>query len=320
MELSYAEKRFENALKSVARNLDIKEYVQNSKDLYPLFQRSAKRFVTGETREEGIAVGAQLSEKGYDISLEFIGENTMEREACRQAKDEFVTMMQACGHQNLRSRISFDLSHIGLSVDPELALEHLLEMAAEAERYDLSLMISMEESGKTDDILEVYKKAVTQYEHIGVTLQAQLHRTLDDLQELLTYPGAVRLVKGAYQEPEELHIPRSETLDERFMELVQLCIQADFPVSVASHDETIYQQLMKRGCFEHSYVEAELLYGIRPDVCRRLKEKGVPVRVYLTYGQEWYLYLVHRIAEYPPNIYAAITDMIEGVEDIPALY
>ncbi|QQK77397.1 proline dehydrogenase family protein [Salicibibacter cibarius] len=314
------EKQFEDTLKSVARNLDIKEYVQQSAELYPLFQRSAKRFVTGENKEDGVLAGDQLVHKGYRISLEFIGENTVKKEECVRAKDEFISLIRECGNQGLQSRISFDLSHIGLSVEPNLALRNLLEMAAEAEKYHLSLMISAEESGKTDQVLSVYKKAVAKYPNIGVTLQAQLYRTHDDIKELIKYSGAIRIVKGAFQEPPEICIPRSEKLDQRYLELVELCVKEGHQVSVASHDDGIYKQIIDRGYLQNPNVEAEMLYGIRPDLCKQLKDDGFPVRVYLTYGSEWYLYLVHRIAEYPPNIYVAITDMIQGANDTSALY
>lgn len=320
MENSSVEKQFAVSLKSIARNLKIKEYIQQSPELYPLFLSAAKRFVTGESKEDGISVGDQLIHKGYRISLEFIGENTVNREECIQAKDEFIALMKECGNRGISSRISFDLSHIGLSVDPELTYQNLLEMAKEAQSHGLSLMISMEESAKTDQILSIYKRVVVEYSNVGVTLQAQLYRTLNDLNELLNYSGAIRIVKGAYQEPSDICIPRSDKLDQRYLELVDLCVKAGHQVSIASHDEAIHKQILERGYLQNPHVEAEMLYGIRPEFCKQLKDNGLPVRVYLTYGVEWYLYLCHRIAEYPPNIYVAITDMIQGAEDTSVLY
>ncbi|MDQ0202265.1 proline dehydrogenase family protein [Neobacillus ginsengisoli] len=320
MVLPSIEKQFADSLKSIARNLEIKEYIQQSPELYPLFLSSAKRFVTGESREDGVSIGDQLVHKGYRISLEFIGENTINKEECVRAKDEFIALIKQCSNRGISSRISFDLSHIGLSVDPELTFQNLLEMAKEAQSHGLSLMISMEESAKTDQILSIYKRVVVEYSNVGVTLQAQLYRTLNDLNELLNYSGEIRIVKGAYQEPSDICIPRSDKLDQRYLELVDLCVRAGHQVSIASHDEAIYKQIIQRGYLQNSNVEAEMLYGIRPELCKQLKDDGLPVRVYLTYGVEWYLYLCHRIAEYPPNIYVAITDMIQGAKDTSKLY
>src|SRR5699024_9274282 len=110
-------------------DLQIKAHIQRSHELYRFFQRASKRFVTGESIEDGVADGNQLITKGYRISLEFIGENTVSREACVKAKNEFLKLIQTCGKQGLSTRISFDLSHIGLAVDSELAVENLFEMA-----------------------------------------------------------------------------------------------------------------------------------------------------------------------------------------------
>src|SRR5699024_7690767 len=156
---------------------------------------------------DGVAVGNQLITKGYRISLEFIVENTVSREACVKAKNEFKKLIQTCGKHGLSTRNSFDLSYITISVDQELAVDNLFEMTKESHAYGFSLMISEEESGKTEQVLSVYKRVVTQYPNVGVTIQAQLYRSLEDLKDLLHYPGAIRLVKGAFQEPDNTYIP-----------------------------------------------------------------------------------------------------------------
>jgi len=57
----------------------------------------------------------------------------------------------------------------------------------------------------------------------------------------------------------------------------------------------------RHGRAQGSY-EYQMLYGIRPDEQRRLAEAGEKVRVYLPYGQEWYGYLMRRLAERPSNV------------------
>src|SRR5699024_12536918 len=98
------------------------------------------------------------------------------REACVKAKNEFLKLIQTCGKQGLSTRISFDLSHVGLAVDSELAVENLIEMAKEAHAHGLSPMISAEESGKSEQVRSVHKRVVTQYPTEEVTIQAQLYR------------------------------------------------------------------------------------------------------------------------------------------------
>ncbi|MBA4495938.1 proline dehydrogenase family protein [Paenactinomyces guangxiensis] len=309
-----------DALKSIARDQQIKKYIQQSSDLYPLLLRAANRFVSGETREEGIKKALELSARGYMVSLEYIGENTKTIDDCVYAKNEFLALIKEAGSQLTETTVSLDLSHIGLSVDSDLAYKHIDELAREAKRLNVSIMISMEEAAKTDKILDVYKKVSEYYRNVGITIQAYLERSVTDMKELLHYPGKVRVVKGAYQETEGVTIPRSQNLNERYLHLVDLLVQANHAVSIATHDETLIREMHKRDYLSLPHVEVEMLYGIRPDLLKQLKEDHFKARVYLTYGTEWYLYLCHRLAEYPPNIYVAIADIVNPSDSDQNLY
>ena len=299
------------ALKSIARNQNIKTFIENSAELFPLLRRAARRFVTGETKEDAIHHAQELIRNGYFVSLEYIGENTRTKEECSAAKEEFLSLIRAAGQRSIQSTISFDLSHIGISIDPDFAYRQLIDVAEEAGLHGLTVMISMEESTKTDQILEVYKRAAARQQNIGITLQAHLLRSEQDLQDLLHYPGRIRLVKGAYQEPEELALPRSKQLDERYVQLVDEIVRAGHPISIASHDAEIIKLIRDRGYRKSANIEFEMLYGIQRELLKSLKNDGHQAKVYLTYGTEWYLYLCHRLAEHPPNIYTAIADMID---------
>jgi proline dehydrogenase len=47
--------------------------------------------------------------------------------------------------------------------------------------------------------------------------------------------------------------------------------------------------------------EYQMLYGIRPDEQKRIADRGNQMRVYIPYGEEWYGYLMRRMAERPAN-------------------
>lgn len=298
------------ALKSAARNEQMKHTVQQSAELYPLLWKAAKRYVTGEKRQEALRIAQDFISKDYQISLEFIGENTKDIAECQKAKEELLQLIEDTGVLSFNQTVSFDLSHIGLSVNANLAYTNLQELAQKAQQYGISLMISMEESSKTSSIIEVYKKIAMQYPNIGITLQAHLYRTEEDIQQLTQYPGRIRLVKGAFQESDDIALTRSRKLNERYLHFVKQLIEAKHPISIATHDKALILEMEKRQYFQQPNVEIEMLYGVQPALLQQLKKSGYPCRVYLTYGTEWFLYLCHRIAEYPENLYLAVTDII----------
>lgn len=302
------------ALKSISRNDTIKSYLRRSSELYPHLRKAALRFVTGDTREEAMEAAEAMMLNGYHVAVEYIGENTSNEAECVNAVEEFQSLIEAFGLSSLEETVSLDLSHIGLSISSELAYENLSELAAIAQRNRVSIMIGMEESSKTDAILELYKRVSERFPSVGVTLQAHLHRSPADLQELLRYPGKLRLVKGAYGEPAGLALPRSPELNLRYSAMANTLLENGHPVSLATHDESLLQEWTHQYGVLPPYAEFEMLYGIRPERLSELRQSGNRCRVYLPYGEEWYLYVCHRIAEHPENLYRALVDMIEPSE------
>jgi proline dehydrogenase len=56
--------------------------------------------------------------------------------------------------------------------------------------------------------------------------------------------------------------------------------------------------------------EFQMLYGVRPEVQRRLVAEGYRLRVYVPYGTHWAGYFYRRITERPENLLFAVRSMI----------
>jgi proline dehydrogenase len=71
---------------------------------------------------------------------------------------------------------------------------------------------------------------------------------------------------------------------------------------VATHDPrlvAITEDLARRLGRAKDSFEFQMLYGIRPHEQERLAAQGQKMRVYVPYGDEWYGYLVRRMADDP---------------------
>jgi proline dehydrogenase len=74
---------------------------------------------------------------------------------------------------------------------------------------------------------------------------------------------------------------------------------------VASHDPAMISaagRLAAEAGRAPGSFEYQMLYGVRPAEQRRLAAGGDRVRVYVPYGDEWYGYLMRRLAERPANL------------------
>jgi proline dehydrogenase len=297
-------------LKMIARNKLIQEQFYERSDLYELLLKAASRYITGETMQGALNTAKELFSAGYKFSIEFMGEDTTTEKECELIKNEFFTLIEHSAKISTSESICFDLSNIGLYINQSLAIDNLIDIANFAKKYNYYLMISMEESAKTQAILDVYLEAAKTCNNVGITLQAQLFRSLNDVEKLLEVPGKIRLVKGVYDESNDISFRRSHELNQRYLQLIDIITRNKHPLTIATHDPVIIDEVVERGYLDTDNTEIEMLHGVTPQKLKSIKDQGYATRVYLTYGTKWFLHFCHRLAEYPPNIYQAITDCL----------
>lgn len=303
------------ALRKAALNIEAKEFILNNEVLFKTFKKAANRYIGGETLEEAIEKVMQQNQLGFKCSIEFMGESTQTVGEASEATLEFIRITQEIKRLDLYSTVSLDLSHIGLAVSRELCLNNLDSICSEAKKGNIEVIISAEGVERTDDIIETYKKAQQDHHNIGITLQAYLHRTKDDFQDLIKEKGRIRIVKGAFETPPGHSLPRGEKLDNTYLEYVDQLIAQGHKCSIATHHHKIQQavkELIEQYKADKSLYEFESLYGIQTNQLIALREEGYPTKIYFVYGKEWYLYLCNRIAEYPLNIFQALDDMVSS--------
>jgi len=300
------------SLKHIARNQKIKEYVLHNEELYATLLKGARRFIAGTHIKECIKVAKEFNKKSIATTIDFMGEDTKSRNDVALAQKEFKKVISAIKEYNVKSSVSLDLSHIGLTIDKNLALDNLKQLAEKAEPANLEIMISMEGSEKTDLIFSVYDEIQKRHQNVGITTQAYLFRSSDDLKNLLPLHGKIRLVKGTFEEPESMAMPRGQKLNERYLHFLDQILSAGKVCSIATHDRDLIRQSKKliTDYKVSDTTEFEMLQGVSNEVLEHLNKEGFNTRVYLPYGEEWYLYFCHRLAENPVNVYQAIIDMV----------
>lgn len=240
----------------------------------------------------------------------YAGESVRDAAVADAETEVFLQLIEAIRTAGLPSTVSFDLSHVGSVVDPCLGLGNARRMAAATAPVGTALMISAEGSSRTDLILDIYDQLSAEYPHVGITLQARLHRTPQDLARVLNRPGPVRLVKGAFLEAESLAYPRgSEELETAYLSLAQQLIETGHPASIATHDAALTEKIRTRHAADltSGNVEFEMLLGLGPGLLDALHSDGLRTREYVIFGGEWWLYVLNRIAEDPERVFEAIT-------------
>jgi proline dehydrogenase len=185
-------------------------------------------------------------------------------------------------------------------------------MATALESLGTTLMISAEGSDRTDLVLDIYDRLLEHHQNVGVTLQARLHRSSSDLDRLLSRPGKIRLVKGAFAEHEAVAFPRgSGELRQAYLNMAETPITSGHPVSIATHDADLIDSLIAAVPEARTApsIEFEMLLGLGTSLLDRLHSNGYRTREYSIFGDEWWLYVLNRVAEQPQRVFDAILDL-----------
>jgi proline dehydrogenase len=266
----------------------------------------AARFVAGETFDEAVPVLRGLNRKGLRTNTTLLGEGVKDEATTLAVVAEYQTDLDRIAAEGLQTNIALKLTHLGLDLNPELAYRNVAAVVAHAATHGNFIRIDMEESGRVDDTLRLYRRLRADgHDNVGTVLQSYLYRTPDDLAELLPLAPNLRLVKGAYLEPASIAYPKKEDVDRAYVELAERMLTEGAFTAIATHDERIIDHVIgftrKRGIGPDRF-EFQMLYGVRPQYQTDLIKAGHRVLIATPYGPHWYHYLMRRLAERPANL------------------
>jgi len=273
----------------------------------------AKRFVPGETVESAVETVRRLNASGMTASLDFLGEDVVEREAAVKTRDTYVRMLDAIDAGRVDSNVSVKLTAMGLLIDEDFALDNLLYiMQRAAKNRDPFVRIDMEGSGVVDATLRVFERAFGRQQNVGVVFQAYLKRTAADLERAIALGARVRLCKGAYNEPPEIAYKAMPEIRENYLRLAkELLVRGTYP-AIATHDRRLIaaiKAIAKTENVSNDRFEFQMLYGCRPHVQRELVSQGYRMRIYVPFGTHWAGYFYRRVLERRENALFALSSM-----------
>ncbi|MEV8096186.1 proline dehydrogenase family protein [Kitasatospora sp. NPDC085879] len=295
-----------SALLAASRSPQVRTVVEK----FPPTQAIVKRFVAGETLQQGIDATTELVASGRKVTLDHLGEDTRDATQAAGTAEAYEHLLAALKETGLaaNAEVSVKLSAVGqfLPADGEkIALENARRICEAAAAAGTTVTLDMEDHTTTDSTLEIARELRADFPWLGVVLQAYLRRTEADCRDLAHAGSRVRLCKGAYKEPESVAFQGKEQVDLAYVRALKILMGGEGYPMIASHDPRMVRiagQLAEWNKRDTDSFEYQMLLGIRPEEQLRLAEEGNTMRVYLPYGQEWYGYFMRRLAERPANL------------------
>jgi proline dehydrogenase len=274
----------------------------------------ARRFIAGETIEEAIETSRAIQAQGLHLTLDYLGESVRTSEEADAATRAYVRLLGAIVASGIERNISLKLTQLGAGIDRATCVDNLRRILEPAGRDGFFVRIDMENSPWTEMTLEVFEILWQQeYRNLGIALQSALHRTEQDVRRMNELGARVRLVKGAYKEPESVAYQSKTDVDAAYLRLMRLLLDDGQYPAIATHDPAMIEATRAYAQDRHigkARFEFQMLYGIRRDLQAQLFSDGYNMRLYIPFGREWFPYFMRRLGERPANLGFVLRGML----------
>jgi proline dehydrogenase len=298
-----------SALLFLSRRQGLRRWVETS----PVSRRLTKRFVAGQTLDDGLAVCGKLNAEHILATLDHLGENVTSPDEVKVSRDAYLEALRRIAEAKLKSTVSIKLTQFGLDLSEDVCHENVNAVVEAASRTGNSVEIDMESSEYVDRTLRLATALHDRYGCVRAVIQTYLRRSEDDIMMLCRKGVPVRLCKGAYQAQAAIAYTTKEEVDQNYRRLIRdLLVNGVYP-AVATHDETIINeviQLVQARGMPRELFEFQMLYGIRRSLQRKLVRQGFRLRLYVPYGAAWYPYFMRRLAEHPANLVFLVKNLL----------
>jgi proline dehydrogenase len=252
----------------------------------------ASRYVAGTGRQDALDCAWQLAGRDISASIDFFGESVEDPIAADRVSADYVDLAAALTSAPEGTFLSIDLSHLALDRD-RAGVRRRLESIAAALPSAARIQIGAEDAYRAGPILDIVLAAARSGVPLVATTQANLKRAPGDAAKYADAGVPIRLVKGAYVEKPDIAIPWGEPTDNAFVGLARDLHSAGAELILATHDPALLSRLLPA----LPGVGVEFLLGVRLADADELVSHGIPVRVYVPYGPDWFRYAMRRFAE-----------------------
>jgi proline dehydrogenase len=268
----------------------------------------ASKFVAGETSAEVLEHTRTLNEREVAGILNLLGEHYDDPSDAAADTNAYVELIDDIAASDLDACISVKPSQIGLGVDEETFERNLIEIVDYGANRGVFVWVDMEDHTTTDATLDAYEALVRRHGGgAGLCLQANLERTREDLERLADAPGKIRLVKGAYDEPDEIAYTDKDRVDDVYRDLLEYMFESfDDGIAIGSHDPDVIAHARELHRTHGTPYEIQMLTGVRTDAQYELAARGVDVYQYVPYGPNWFSYFYRRVRERKENLAFAL--------------
>ncbi|WP_017297357.1 L-glutamate gamma-semialdehyde dehydrogenase [Nodosilinea nodulosa] len=331
----------------------------------PAVETLAYRYISGEKMDQAIKAIERMRKDKLTFTMDLLGEAVITEEEAQAYLQRYLDIMAqlsnaaknwktidaidvAEGRELSKVQVSVKLTAFYSQFDPldeagsrAGVSDSIRTLLRRAQELGVMVHFDMEQYKYKDLTLAILKDILLedefrQRDDIGVTLQAYLQDSYEDLQDLVTWakqrgtPVSVRLVKGAYWDQETITARQNDwpspvysqkvSTDANFERMTRLLLENHEYLYAAIGSHNVRSQAYAMAIAEELHIpkrniELQVLYGMADKLAKTLADQGYRVRVYTPFGEliPGMSYLIRRLLENTANS----SFLRQNLEDTP---
>lgn len=272
------------------------------------------RFVAGESVSAALDVTGELLARGCLVSVGHLAPEPLDVTEAAQRRKKIRKVLRRLGQASFsrggRVEVMVRPAVLGARLGGmgyEIALENAQGIADSAASIGARVTVASETGLPMDTTLALTDALRENHPDVGIELWSARRRTENDVRERIDAGCRVRLSHGGAgtrgEAPSSLLTPHDSDL--AYVRSMTRLMRADVPFSVSAAERRIRdiaEAFETRGERPQGSFEYHLRMGADPLVQATIADRGDAMRVFVPFGDDWYPYLMARVAENPRQL------------------
>jgi proline dehydrogenase len=256
----------------------------------------AGRWIAGAGIDDAILRAEALNSMGMGAILNYLGEEFTAKADVEEAVLTYTRLVNKITRERVVASISVKPTQLGLRIGRRLAERNYSKVVSAARGRNVFVWLDMEAYDTVDATFALYSRQAAR-KGVGIALQAGLRRSLDDAKRIVGMRGVVRLVKGAYREPERLGFASRSEVTRNYSRIMGYLFRNSSAFTIATHDGSLIREALSLNRSYRRDVTYAMLNGIRNGYAQRLAATNNSVSIYVPFGARWLDYASRRLSE-----------------------
>lgn len=234
-----------------------------------------------KTLNETLNIVKDLNKHHIAVSLSYLPVVKNIDTEIKKEVSEYVKAFKFIKKNKLNSDVTIKLHQFGVLANYDLMKKNVELLVKEAKKYNVFVWIDVVMTETVDDTIKLYKELHKNHKNIGITFQAYLKRTENDLKTIMTEKPIIRLVKGFFNGNE---FNSWNEVTKNYEKLMYYILKNAKIACIATHDEKLIKKaklfILKNKIKNYEF---HMFRAAKDDLAIELAKK-YKVRIYIPYG------------------------------------